>query len=119
MQLEEEMPDPTVLVMLRKRLRSSKFITLRTQSSKRDVKKLQIDKSLKSNVRELLAEETDKHNRGHRLIISPERDTRTLHVRYKRNITLKSAEKRLSRVQITTGQTNQKAILKRVRFSFK
>ena len=119
MQLEEEMLDPTVPGVLRKRLRSSESITLRTQPSKRGVKKFQVDKSLESNVRGLLAEETDEHNRGHRLTTSPGRDTRTLHVGYERNTTLKSAGKCLPRVQIMTGQTGQKAVLKRARSSFK
>lgn len=118
-QLEGEMPDPIVPGVLRKRLRSSESITSRTQPSKRGVKKLQVDKSLESNVRGLLAEETDEHNRGHRLTTSPGRDTRTLHVGYERNTTLKSAGKCLPRVQITTGQTGQKAVLKRARSSFK
>lgn len=119
MQLEEEMRNPTVPGVLRKRLRSSESITSRTQPSKRGVKKLQVDKSLESNVRGLLAEETDEHDRGHRLTTSPGRTTRTPHVGYERNTTLKNAGKGLPRVQITTGQTGQKAVLKRARSSFK
>ena len=118
MQLQEEMPDSTVPGVLRKRSRSSKFITSRTQSSKRGAKKLQIDKSLDSNVGGLLAEGTDKHDCGHRLITSPGRATRTPHVGYE-NTTLKSAGKGLPRVQITTGPTGQKTVLKRARSSFK
>ncbi len=116
-QLEGEMPDPTVPGVLRKRLRSSESITSRTQPSKRGVKKLQVDKSLESNVRGLLAEETEEHDRGHRLITSSGRATP--HAGYERNTTLKSAGKGLPRVQITTGQTGQKAVLKRARSSFK
>ncbi len=118
-QLEGGMLDPTVPGVLRKRLRSSESITSRTQPSKRGVKKLQVDKSLESNVRGLLAEETDKHDRGHRLTTSPGRTTRTPHVGYERNTTLKSGEKDLPRVQITTGQTGQKAVLKRARSPLK
>ena len=113
------MPDPTVSGVLRKRLRSSESITSRTQPSKRGVKKLQVDKSLESNVRGLLTEETDEHDRGHRLTTSPRRTTRTPYVGYERNTTLKNAKKGLSRIQITTGQTGQKAVLKRARSSFK
>lgn len=83
------------------------------------MKKLQIDKSLEGNVRGLLAEETNEHDRGHRLTTSPGRTTRTPHVWYERNTTLKSGEKDLPRVQITTGQTGQKAILKRARSPLK
>ncbi len=118
-QLEGGMLDPTVPGVLRKRLRSSESITSRTQPSKRGVKKLQVDKSLESNVRGLLAEETDEHDRGHRLTTSPGRTTRTPHVGYERNTTLKSGEKDLPRVQITTGQTGQKAVLKRARSPLK
>ena len=103
--LEGDMPKSTVSGVLRKRLRSSKSITLTTQPSKRPVKKLQVDESLESNVRGLLAEEMEEHDRGHRLTTGPGRTTRTPHVGYERNTTLESAGKRLPRVQITTGQT--------------
>lgn len=88
--------------MLRKRLRSSEFISSRTQPSKRGVKKFQVDKNLKSNVRELLIEKTDEHDRGHRLTINPGNITRTPHDEYKRNTIFKFTEKGLPRVQITT-----------------
>ena len=118
-QLKREMQDPTVPEVLQKRLRSSEPITSRTQSSKRGVKKVHVDKSLETNVREVLAEGTYKHDRGHRLITSPGRATRTPQVGFERNTTLKSAGKGLPRVQITTGQTGQKTVLKRARSSFK
>ena len=83
------------------------------------MKKLQVDKSLESNVRELLAEETDEHDREHRLTTSPGRTTRTPHIGYERNTTLKSGEKGFPRVQITTRQTGQKTVLKQAKSSFK
>ncbi len=114
-----EMPDPTVPRVLRKRLRSSESISSIIQPSKRGVRRLQVDKSLESNIRRLLAEETDEHDRGHRLITSRRRTTRTPHVGYERNTTLKNAGKGFPRVQITTAQTGQKAVLKRARSSIK
>ena len=113
------MPDPTVPGVPRKRLRSSESITSRTQPLKWGVKKLQVDKSLESNVRGLLTEETEEHDRGHRLTTSPAHATRTPHNGYEPNATLKSAGKGLPRVQITTGQTGRKTVLKRARSSFK
>ena len=118
-QLKGEMLDPTVPRVSRKRLRSSESITSRTQPSKRGVKKLQVDKSLESHVRGLLAEETDEHDRGHRLTTSPGRATRTPHVGYEQNTTLKSPGKGLPRVQITAGQTGQKSVRKQARPPFK
>ena len=117
--LEGEMSDPTVPEVLRKRLRSSGSITSRTQPSKRGVKESQVDKSLKRNIRGFLAEETEEHLRGHRLITSPGRGNRTPHIGYEPNTTPKSAGKSLPRVQITTGQTGQKMALKRARSSSK
>lgn len=101
-QLEGDMPDPIVPGVLRKRLRSSESITSRTQPSKRGVKKLQVDKSLESNVRGLLAKETDEHDHGRRLTTNPGRATRTPHVGYERNTPPKFAGKGLPKVQITT-----------------
>ena len=70
------------------------------------MKQLSINKSLESNVRELLTEETKKHDREYRSIISLRRINRTPHVEWKRNIALKSIKKSLSRVQIITRQTS-------------
>ena len=119
MRLEGETPDPTAPGVLRKRLRSSESINSRTQLSRRGVNKIQAHKSLESNGEGFLAGETDEHDRGHRLIRGLGRSTRTPHVEYKRNIALKAAGKGLSRVQITTGQTGQKAVFKLARPSSK
>ena len=118
-QLEGEIPDPTAPGVLRKRLRSSESINLRTQPSRHGVKKIQVHKSLESNGRVFLTEETDEHDRGHGLTRGPGRSTRTPHVEYERNTILKSAGKGLPRVQITTGQTGQKAVFKLARPSSK
>jgi len=53
-----------VLEKLQKRLRSTKFIILRKQLLEQDIKKLQVEKSLKRNVRELLIEKTNKQRRA-------------------------------------------------------
>ena len=61
------------------------------QPSKRRVSKLQVFESLGNNVRELLTEEAEEHDRGHRLTTSPARTTSTPHNKYEANVSLKSA----------------------------
>lgn len=119
MQMEAEMPDPTVPRLLRKRLRSSDSINSNMQSSIGGAKKLQVDKSLEENVRGLLAEGTDEHDRQHRVTTSSGCATRTPHIGYDRNTTLKSSGKGLQGVRITVGQPGQKSVKKRARSPFK
>jgi len=92
MQIELETLYPIVLEKLQKRLRSTKFIILRKQLLEQDIKKLQVEKSLKRNVRELLIEKTNKQRRA----------TCTLYIKYNR----KSFKRDLLKIQITTKQTN-------------
>ena len=104
---------------IRKRLRSSESITSRMQPSKRDLKQLPVDKSLESNVRGLLGQETEEHDRGHRLTTSPGRANHTPHVGYERNATREPAGKGPPKVQMTTEQSSRKTVSKRARSSSK
>jgi len=98
--------DPTDLFGVRKRLRSSKSNIPEKQPSKPDMKKLQADESLERNVRGLLAERIDEHDREGTVAISPAR-VRMPHIAHEENTTLESPRNDLPGVQITVGKITQ------------